>query len=625
MLLNPATETGQSKRPFIVSAIVLALVVVLLGSRLAYLQLRLGSHFQEISEHNRIRLQDIPPPRGMIFDRNRALLVENQPSFDLTLIREDVDRMPVLLSSVKTLLGLEKEVVRERMVKSKDAPPFVPIVIKPDLTREELARVETYKFENPGLSISSEPRRYYIYPTMAAHLIGYTGQVSERQLAAGKLEGVRMGDRVGQYGAELAWQKYLAGTRGGRQVEVDATGRVLQVLQEIPAKPGKNLILTIDARLQKIAEEALTAKAGSAVALDPNNGQVLAMVSKPAFDQTRFVRGIPAGEWADLIKDPLHPLENRALTGQYPPGSTYKIVTAIAALAEGVVTPETTFWCPGHYYFGGRPYGCWRRSGHGHTDLHKALVQSCDVYFYKVGQKLGVDRLAKYARALGLGQTTGVGLWPEKPGLIPTAAWKKRRFGVPWQEGETLSISIGQGFDLATPLQMANLMATVANGGKLFQPQVVLAVEEADGTEVVRFQPKIKSRFKVKPWILNLVHKALMGVVHEKRGTGSKAKVEGVTVGGKTGTAQVVRLEKFKGVKDIKDIPYKFRDHAWFVAFAPVENPQIAVAVIAEHSGGGGANAAPVAQKILEGFFHLKELDLGLEFASVSLPGGPEG
>jgi penicillin-binding protein 2 len=511
------------------------------------------------------------------------------------------------------------------MVKSRGAPPFVPIVIKPDLTREELARVETYKFENPGLSISSEPRRYYIYPTMAAHLIGYTGQVNERQLATGKLEGVRMGDRVGQYGAEQAWQKYLAGTRGGRQVEVDATGRVLQVLQEIPAKPGKNLILTIDARLQKIAEEALTAKAGAAVALDPNNGQVLAMASKPAFDQTRFVRGISAGEWADLIRDPLHPLENRALTGQYPPGSTYKIVTAIAGLAEGVITPESTFWCPGHYYFGGRPYGCWKKSGHGHTDVHKALVQSCDVFFYKTGQKLGVDRLAKYARALGLGRATGVGLWPEKPGLIPTAAWKKRRFGVPWQEGETLSISIGQGFDLATPLQMANLMATVANGGTLFQPQVVLGVEEAGGKEVALFQPKIKSKLDVKPWILNLVRKALMGVVHEKRGTGSRAKVEGINVGGKTGTAQVVRLEKFKGVKDIEDIPYKYRDHAWFVAFAPVENPQIAVAVVAEHSGHGGSQAAPVAQKILEGFFSLKEQDMGLEFAWVSIPDGQEG
>lgn len=608
MVISPNQEHPISKRPYFTATAILLLAIFSLAARLAYLQLSQGHHFAEISEHNRIRLQDIPPTRGMIYDRNGILLVDNQPSFDLSLIREDVDDLPVLLANLETLVDLPSSLVKEKLAKFRSSPPFVPITIKPDLTRLELARIETYKYENPGLFISTEPRRYYLFPGLAVHIVGYTGLVTERQLSTGRLKGVKLGDRVGQYGVEQAFQSVLAGHRGGRQVEVDATGRRLSVLQEIAAQPGHNIVLTIDAGLQQVAEEAMGDKAGSVVALDPQTGQILAMVSLPSFDQTKFIRGISAKEWKSWATDPLHPLENRALSGQYPPGSTYKIVTAIAGLMEKVITPETTFFCPGHYHFGGRDYGCWKKGGHGTISLHRALVESCDVYFYRLGQKLGVDRLAKYARALGMGSRTGVELHPERPGLVPTSRWKKKRFGVPWQDGETLSVSIGQGFNLITPLQAANLMATVANGGRLFQPQVVLRIEKADGSIVSDFKPKVRPNLKLRPEVINQIKKALSGVVNEQRGTGSKSRLEDIEVGGKTGTAQVITLDKFKGVKDIMAIPYKYRDHAWFVAFAPVDDPKIAVAVVAEHTGHGGSQAAPVAKQVLEYFFkHLKK------------------
>jgi len=602
-----AQESETPRRPLILVALVMMLALGLLVTRLWYLQLLKGRYFADLSEHNRIRLQDTPPARGMIFDRAGRLLVDNQPAFDLAVVREDVVDLNVLLSRLQRLLDLDPALVREKLRREQGAPPFVPLTIKTDLTWEELARVETYKYETPGLTLLMEPRRYYPHPSLANHLIGYTGEVTEAQLSQKRYKQARMGDRIGQYGVEMAWQDILSGQRGGRQVEVDATGRPLKVLQQVPAKPGLNLYLTLDAELQRRAEEALGDKAGAVVALDATNGRILALVSRPTFDQLSFVRGLSPKEWQSLVNDPFHPLENRALCGQYPPGSTYKIVTAIAGLMEGVITPESTFYCPGHYVFGGRPYHCWKNGGHGTVAVHRAIVESCDVFFYRLGQKVGVDRLAKYARMLGLGEQTGLGTGPEKPGLVASSAWKKKRFGVPWQEGETLSVAIGQGFNLVTPLQMASLTAAVANGGKLWRPQVVLRTEQADGAPDRVFEPVLRRQVAIKPWVLDLVRDGLAGVVSEPRGTGRRAQVEGVTVGGKTGTAQVVRLEKFKGIKDIEKIPYRYRDHAWFVCFAPVDRPQIAVAVVAEHAGHGGSAAAPVAQKVLAAYFELMQ------------------
>lgn len=612
MGLYHQSDEATPRKPFMVTAVVLAMAIFLLVGRLSYLQLIQGEMFQEISEHNRIRKQDIPPSRGTIHDRNGQLLVDNQPSFSLTLIREDIRDFKGLLGNLAQILALDEATIRDRLKKARKAPPFFPIVIKDDLTREELAKIETYKFENPGLGIAIHPRRYYLYPTLAPHVIGYTGLVTEKQLKSPKLKDMRMGDRVGQSGLEKTFQEQLSGSRGGRQVEVDATGRHLKVMKEIPATPGQNLYLTIDAKLQEEAKKALNVKAGAVVALDPQTGQVLALVSKPDYDQTPFVRGLTNKEWQKLIKNPLHPLENRAVTGQYPPGSTYKMVTALAGLAEGVITPETSYFCPGFYHFGGRDYGCWNKSGHGNVKLHQAIVESCDVYFYRVGQKLGVDRLAKYARMFGLGRKTGLGLRHEKGGLIPTSAWKRRRYNAPWHEGDTLSLAIGQGYNLTTPVQLASAVATMANGGTVWRPYLVQRMESSDGSRVRTFTPQQVGKLQIKKKYLDLVRKAFVGVVNEPRGTGHRAKLTTIKVGGKTGTAQVISKEKFKGAKKIEDIPYKYRDHAWFVAFAPEKNPQIAVAVVAEHSGHGGSAAAPVAGRVIEAFFRLKGIDTTL-------------
>ncbi len=606
--LYACRETESPRRVFVVAALCVALSMFVLAGRLWYLQLVKSSYFRDLSEHNRIRLQHVPPARGMIFDRNGELLVHNQPGFDLSVVREDVSDMDELLQLLNGLLGLDPEAVQDRLDRNADAPPFLPVTIKTDLSWEELAKVETYRYEAQGLTVRTESRRAYRPSPLAVHLIGYTGEVTQRQLALERYHDMRMGDRVGQYGVEQSFQNFLAGRRGGRQLEVDATGRQLKVLNELPAQSGHSVFLTIDSRVQEAAEQSLQ-QPGAVVALDPRDGQILAMVSRPTFDQLAFVRGLKAEEWKQMVSHELHPLENRAISGQYPPGSTFKVVMAVAGLMEGAVTPEHTFHCPGFLHFGNRDYGCWKKGGHGTVNLHQALVMSCDVYFYRLGQRLGVDRIAKWAHSLGLGGVSGVDLASEKPGLVPTAAWKKKRFGVPWQDGETLSISIGQGFNLTTPLQLANMAATVANGGTLYRPGVVLKVEDPDGNLVQGYKPRVLGKVPARPEVLRIVRQGMAGVVNDPRGTGRKAAVPGVLVAGKTGTSQVVALtDKYKGIKNPELIPRRFRDHAVFVSFAPVDNPEIAVAVLVEHAGmGGGAAAAPVAGKVIDAYFKSRQ------------------
>jgi penicillin-binding protein 2 len=336
--------------------------------------------------------------------------------------------------------------------------------------------------------------------------------------------------------------------------------------------------------------------------VDVNSGRLLVLASAPKLELNEFIGGISHKAWKGMLENPYHPLINKVVQGQYPPGSTYKIVTALAGLAEGLVTPDTVVYCPGYYRFGNRVYRCWKHSGHGAVNLERAISESCDVYFYQLGQRLGVDRLASYAKRLGLGEKTGVEMEHEKPGLIPTAAWKKQRHGVAWQEGETLSVAIGQGFDLVTPVQLAMMTAAVANGGTLYQPSVIEEVRDPDGHVLERFEPKVLEHFSGQEHNLNLVRQGLVEAINGKRGTGKKAKLNGVTVAGKTGTAQVVRLKQYKHLKE-EDIPYKFRDHAWFTCYTPAEKPEIAVTVLVEHGLHGSSGAAPVAKVILEKYF----------------------
>ena len=475
------------KRFFIATLIILAVFFALVV-RIWYLQIAKGSYFKQLSEKNRIRVLDVPPSRGIIFDRNGMMLVSSRPSFNLYVIPDDVQDWGVLKNRLSRLLKMEAEEIEQRYSDSK-VGPLKPVPIKLDISRDELGLLETYKYLLPGIYIEVSPQRNYPLGVVAPHLIGYLSEITPKQIKSGLFPQRRMGDFIGQWGLEYQWQSDLGGVKGGRYLEVDALGDEIRPLYYKESVAGNNLITTLDWKLQQVAQEALKGKTGAVVALKPTTGEVLALVSTPTFDPTTFSRRLSAKEWNALINDPLKPFQNRAIQGQYPPGSTYKIVTALAALEEGVITPTTSFYCNGALPFGNRVFHCWRKGGHGQVELHKAIVQSCDVYFYQVGQRLGVDRLAHYARLFGLGELTGISLPHEKKGLIPSSAWKLNRFKTPWQPGETLSISIGQGYDLVTPLQMAVLTAAVANGGTVYRPQLVKRLVSPQGVVLREYPP----------------------------------------------------------------------------------------------------------------------------------------
>ncbi|MBW1771621.1 MAG: penicillin-binding protein 2 [Deltaproteobacteria bacterium] len=579
--------------------LVVIIVFVVLILRLWYLQVVKGPSYRIQSENNRIHLQDIPPFRGMIFDRNGDLLVDNRPSFDMNFIPEEIQDRNRLFDSLHKLIGLDDAQARAKLDKKGRGYPFKPLLVEKNISRDDLAIIETNLFNLPGVKIQVRPQRNYAYGEFGCHIIGYLGEISERQLRTDKYPGNRSGDLIGKYGVEKKWQKALHGYRGGEQVEVDAAGRRLKVISRKPPIPGLNLTLTIDKKLQMAAEKGLKGKTGAVVVLNPNNGEILAMASSPAFDPNLFIEGIDRKAWKRIISSKDYPLQNRAIASQYPPGSVFKIAVALAGLEEGAIDPEEEVFCNGSYTLGTHTFRCWKKYGHGKVKFHKALVQSCDVYFYKLARRLGVDAIAKYAMMCGLGKKTGYDLGYETAGLIPTRKWKLKRWGVPWQAGETISTAIGQSFVQTTPLQLANLVACVFNGGNLYQPKVVKHVGKGDRA-VYRFSPSLNGRVTAKKENLERIKRALIGVVNEPRGTGSKSRVKGITVAGKTGTAQVINLDREKELDRGSGVPLKFRDHAWFVAVAPAEKPEIAMAIFIEHGGHGGSAAAPLAKVLIE-------------------------
>jgi penicillin-binding protein 2 len=581
-------------------------VVIMIGIlfvRLWFLQIISGAQYRKKSESNRIDLRDILPVRGMIFDRNGELLVDNRASFALGVIPEDIKSLDGLIDDIGRLIEIDGLSAKKKINEGLRQNPFNSVYIKKGLTRDEVARIETNVFHMPGVIIEVKPKRHYIYGPLSAHLIGYLGEIDKEQLNKEVYKENKVGDFVGKFGAEKKWQRYLNGIRGGQQVEVDASGRRLRVLYQKAAEPGFNIYLTIDKDLQMLAERSLKNGAGAIVAMNPMTGEVLTMASSPSFNPNDFAKGMDEKGWKQLISNLRFPLQNRVISGQYPPGSLFKIIVAIAGLEEGVIDPDEKVFCGGSYSFGGRLYRDWKEEGHGYVDLHRALVESCDVYFYKMGQKIGIDTIATYAKSLGLGSKTNLQLGDEKEGLIPNRAWKLRRWHVPWQEGETLSVSVGQSFVLITPIQIVRLVSALFNGGVLFKPQVTKWVEREDKEKIFKFKPNSAQRWSIKKENMELIKRALVGAVNEPRGTGARARLDKIRVAGKTGTAQVIALPEERELAKERDIPYKLRDHAWFVAVAPAENPAIALAILLEHSGTGGSVAAPIAKKILECYF----------------------
>ncbi len=600
----------ERRIPLLAGVIVLTFAVFL--GRLFQLQLVQTDDLRLRSERNYVRTVRLEAPRGEIRDRYGRVLATTRPAFGLQVIPNDLRQPELTYAALAMLLDEDPAALSEQVGEPKGRKRFRPVRLAGDLSYDALARVESHLYALPGVVTDVRPRRHYLGGDLAAHVLGTIGEIQRAQLERRRFADYRQGEVIGQSGVESLLQEQLRGRAGGRNQVVDVAGRVVDVLEEIEPVPGGEVTLTLDLDLQRAAEEAFLpdvlgepARMGSVVALDVRTGDLLVLVSKPSFDPNDFAGGIDAATWKQLTSDEWRPIQNRAIAGQYPPGSTYKALVAAAALEEGLVTTDEKVFCPGHFTLGRRTYRCWKRAGHGWVDLHDALVRSCDVYFYQVGLELGVDRLAYFARGFNLGRRTGVALPEEQPGLVPTSAWKERRFGEPWVRGETVSAAIGQGFNLVTPLQMAVAYAAIANGGRLLRPRLVLESRDADGVRYGGPEPEQRGTVPVSDEWLAIVREALRGVVEEQGGTGGRARVRGVRVAGKTGTSQVVALEHTDGIEE-EDLELKHRDHAWFVGFAPTEAPEIAVAALVEHGGHGGSAAAPVVQKVLARYFETR-------------------
>jgi penicillin-binding protein 2 len=616
----------QERFKFVYGFLFIGLAV--LGSRMVYLQIVNGDQMRQYSEENRIKRVKIPAPRGMIFDRFGNLLIDNRPAFNVQITpqylkesgkpKEVMERLGKLIKM--PLAEIEKRLQRAR----GQQPAFMPVIIKDSLSRDEVAELETWKLDMPGVQVEMAISRTNLAGDVGSHLYGYIGRVSQSELPILNQNASRkyaLDDSVGKSGLEKQFEDTLRGIDGSELVEVDALGRSIQstknkgrVLiqnQEEPSIPGKNLVLSIDNDLQNAAVRGFEDKMGGLIALDPRNGEVLAMVSRPSYDPSQFSRGIDQDVWQKLISDENHPLRDKTIQDHYSPGSTFKTITAIAALEEGIITKDTTFNCQGSIMLGNRKVHCWKKGGHGTLNVVSALTHSCDVFFYRVAQKLkSVDDIAKYAFHLGMGQKTGIELAREVPGLIPTEAWKQKRFNVAWSPGETLYVAIGQSFVLTTTIQLANAYAAIINGGTLFKPHVVRAIQSEDGKVIQEFAAKVLDRTNLSKETIDLVTQGLWGVINSPGGSAYGQHIPGMEFAGKTGTVQVVTQSADKIYQKCTNLPYKRRHHGVFVGYAPITNPSIVVAVVAEHACSGSHGAAPVAREVIKTYLQKYYPDL---------------
>jgi penicillin-binding protein 2 len=604
-LLNGQEPAEFRQKIKIVIALLLVAISILL-IRLGYLQIIRGAEFKQKSENNSVRFRKIKPLRGLIMDRNGVVIVDNRPSFDVLYIPSKVKGNELSVEKLKDIYKSKSLDFSFDQDIPETANPYSPIKLEKNVNMEKVALIETNALNLPGIYIDVSPIRLYLDGEMLAPVIGYTGEISKEDLEKNSDE-YAYGDVLGKHGLEKFFDSYVRGRRGAELVEVNVYGKEIKNLGRIDPVSGYNIVLTIDADLQKAAWQAFEGKPGAAVVMDTRDGSVLAMVSSPSFDPNLFNNGISYDQWDKLQNNPFAPLSNKAISGQYPPGSTYKLIVAAAALEEGIITSDTKVLCNGSFTLGSRTYRCWKKGGHGWVDLHKAIVESCDVYFYTVGKMLGVDKIAQYAKRFGLGEVSGIDLPNEKNGLVPTKDWKLKRKKVAWQPGETISTSIGQGFNLTTPLQLANAFSAFANGGTLWRPHLVKYIESTDGKIYREFLPEKKGELKLSPKTVEILNSALWGVVNEPGGTGHAARMLNVDVCGKTGTSQVLGLPEDEKARRMKIIGAFYKDHALFACYAPLKNPEIAVAVILENAGSGGAVAAPVARKILTAYFEGKK------------------
>jgi len=609
----PVEDRRSVTTRIVVLQAIFSLVFTILACSFWYFQVVQHEKYEELAENNHQRTIALRAPRGVMLDRDGKVLVENRSSFTISIVREhtkDLNRTVEVLSQVA---GLNPKDVLDIVNRHRREPTYRPIVVVEDASLAQVAAVlaRRLEFELPDILVEEVPTRRYPADSFAAHLFGYVGEASEGQIES---EGLQSGAIVGQAGVEKVYNKLLMGENGARRVVVNSMGREIRTLEEIQPHEGRRVQLTIDIDLQRAAEEGFKAGGfnGAAVVMDPRTGEVLAFTSRPGYDPNDFAAGIDRATWAGLNTDPLKPLQNRAIQGRYSPGSTFKIVVAVAALEEGVITPDFRVNCGGGATFYGRFFQCWKKGGHGSVDLRHAMEQSCNVYYYTVGNMLGVDKINKWATILGLGGKTGIDLPNEIDGIVPSTEWKRQRYNEKWYAGETISVSIGQGQVSITPVSLAVMMSTVANGGTRWKPKLLKAIDDGSGWKPVPAEAP-RSKVTLKPETVKALHDGLFLVVNGA-GTGGRARIPGKDVSGKTGTAQVISLTG--GRQAAGRTNRDLRDHGWFVFFAPRDNPEIAGVVFGEHNE-HGSNSAPIAKHVMETYFAKKD---GLPLPKLAMP-----
>ena len=604
--MSTTTMMPDDRRSLTLRLSVMQYLIALLFAMLAVgfwiFQIAQHDKFKEMAEENHLRRLPLPAPRGVLMDRYGKILVENQNTFNIALVREQTKNLDQTLAVLAGATGADETQLREIVNRRRRDPSYRPIVLIENASREQFIAVRARKWELPGIITQEVPSRLYPTSEMAAHLFGYVSEVTEAQLQRADYTHIESGAIVGQAGVEQAYNRLLMGSEGNKAVIVNSLGREIEELGKQDPVEGQGLQLTIDADVQRAAEEGFRhfGYNGAAVILDPRNGEVLSLVSLPSYDPNSFATGIDRVTWSSLLSDKLKPLQNRALQGVYSPGSTFKIAIATAALEEGLVTPDFKVRCSGGATFYGRYFQCWKEGGHGTVDMRHAIEQSCNVYFYTLGNMLGVDRIHKWASALGLGERSGIELLNEIKGLVPSTEWKLREKKEKWYAGETISVAIGQGQVSVTPISMAVMMMTVANGGTRYTPHVVKAVDDGHGWKPVP-PPPPAAVTRMKDSTVKALHDGLWMVVNAA-GTGGRGRIVGFDVAGKTGTAQVISLAGAKAARGKMDV----RDHGWFVFFAPRDNPEIAGVIFAEHAEHGYLGA-PIAKYAMETYFAKKE------------------
>jgi penicillin-binding protein 2 len=578
-----------------------ALLFSALAGRMYYLQILKSDTYKTLAEDNRINLRVLPPPRGRILDRFGVELAVNEQNYRLVLVREQTPDVGETLNALSQIISLSEHDYKRVLSEVKRKRAFVPVTVRDNLTWEQVSSVSVNAADLAGASIEVGQTRSYPFGSAMSHALGYVAAVSESELTGDPLLELP-GFRIGKNGLEKQHDLALRGKQGNSHLEVNAYGRVIRELSRDEGKPGRDAVLTIDAGLQTFVQQRLMSEMSAAsVVLDIKNGDVLAMCSVPSYDPSAFSRGLSTREWNGLVTDHLAPLTNKAIAGTYAPGSTFKLVVALAAMKEGIGAQHSAF-CPGSMRLGNAKFHCWKRGGHGWVDLIRGLQHSCDVYFYDIARRIGVNKIAEMANRLGLGETVGIDLPGERSGVIPTKAWKLANVGEPWQGGETLITAIGQGFVLSTPLQLATMVARIASGGLKVTPRLTRGFNDEAGG-IAASEPLFES-LGIPAEHLRVIHSAMDAVTNNRRGTAYKARIqeEGWEMAGKTGTSQVRRIslaERAAGVFKNEQLPWRRRDHALFVGYAPVHSPRYACAVVVEHGGGGSSTAAPIVRDIL--------------------------